>query len=295
MSSQAEDAAITRLQDTVADGRLANSFYRQQQLRKIQKALIERKDTLIEAIVKDSLVTRSEAFTELYSTVSAARSYFDQTSPTQSLDVEYAVARNQDAPTARQGVGIVAIKPQFHTFLFSTISPICAALASGNAVLLVLLKESLDSGIVEIASSEPNGSGVSLYVDQLANGNLPNTLSHPQQARTVAVVDRTCDLQDAVKSLWFARTAFGGTSPYAPDIIYVNEFVKSAFLNALVGCCLKNHDTYPSRSTGHLSVNGSVTGDLAKGSKCISAGAWGQIVEITQRYVQSLKIASLDS
>ncbi|KAM0558071.1 hypothetical protein ACHAPJ_005238 [Fusarium lateritium] len=299
MSSQAGDAAITRLQDTVADGRLANSFYRQQQLRKIQKSLIDRKDTLIEALVKDSLVTRSEAFTELYSTVSAARSYFDQTSPTQSLSVEYAVARNQDAPMARQGVGIVVIKPQFHTFLFSTVSPLCAALASGNVVLLVLerallylppiiitlLKESLDPGIVEVASSEPNGFGGSLYVDQLADDNLPNSLSHPRHARTVAIVDRTCDLQDAVQSVWFARTAFGGTSPYAPDIIFVNEFVKSAFLNALVACCLENHDTYPSRSNGHLSMNGSVTGNLAKGSKCISAGAWGQIVEITQRYV----------
>jgi acyl-CoA reductase-like NAD-dependent aldehyde dehydrogenase len=138
MSSQAGDAAITRLQDIIADGRLANAFYRQQQLRKIQKALIERKDTLIEALVKDSPVTRNEAFTELYSTISAAKSYFDQTSPTKDLETEYAVARNQDAPLARRGVGIVVIKPQCHTPLFSTISPLCAALASGNAVLLVV-------------------------------------------------------------------------------------------------------------------------------------------------------------
>ncbi|KAM0433836.1 hypothetical protein ACHAQK_009058 [Fusarium lateritium] len=305
MSYQVGDA-VTTLQDTVADGRLANPFYRQQQLRKIQKSLIERKDTLIEALIKDSLVTRNEAFTELYSTVSAVKSFFDQTSPTEQLEAEYAVARNRDALLARQGVGIVVIKPQSHTYLFSTISPICAALASGNAVLLIvkqtfrhlplavtkLLKESLDPGIVEIASTEPEGLGASLSVDQVVDDRLPDTLSCPEQACTVAIVDRTCILQDAARSLWFARTAFGGTSPYAPDIIFVNEFIKNDFLKALVTCCLKNHDAYPSNSNGHVSAKGSVISELAQGSKCISAGAWGQIVEISQSLEDVIEVAN---
>ncbi|KAF9774028.1 hypothetical protein IL306_008044 [Fusarium sp. DS 682] len=305
MSYQVGDAA-SRLQDTVADGRLANPFYRQQQLRKIQKSLIERRDTLIEALIKDSLVTSNEAFTELYSTVAAVKSFFDQTSPTKQLEAEYAVARNQDAPLARQGLGIVVIKLQFHTYLFSTISPICAALASGNAVLLIvketlrclplavikLLKESLDPGIVEIATSEPDRLGASLSVDQVADDRLPDTLSCPQQARTVAIVDRTCVLKDAARSLWFARTAFGGASPYAPDIIFVNEFIKTDFLKALVTCCLDNHDAYPSDSNGHASAKDSVTGKLVQGLKCISAGAWGQIVEITQSLEDVIEAAN---
>ncbi|KAF5656718.1 aromatic ring-opening dioxygenase family [Fusarium heterosporum] len=210
MPSQTGDAAINRLQDTVADGRVANAFYRQQQLRKIQKALIQTKDTLIEALVKDSLVMRNEAFTEFYSTVSAAKQTTRHLPP----------------------------------------------------VITKLLKESLDPRIVEIALSEPDRLGASLSVDQVADDRLPDTLSCPQQAHTVAIVDRTGLLQDTARSLWFARTAFGGASLYAPDIIVVNKFIKNDFLKALLTCCLENHDAYSSDSNGHVSVEHSVTSKL---------------------------------
>ena len=137
MSPQSGDA-ISRLQDTVADARLANAFYRQDQLAKVQKSIIDKKDELLGAMVKDVMVTNRETFAELYSTVSAIKTYLDQISPAKELEVEYSVAHNQDSKSARQAVGVVVIKPQAHTFLFSTISALCAAIASGNPVLLVV-------------------------------------------------------------------------------------------------------------------------------------------------------------
>jgi hypothetical protein len=52
-------------------------------------------------------------------------------------------------------------------------------------------------------------------------------------------VDRTADLQHAARELISARFSFGGRSPYAPDIVLVNEFVKQAFLEAVVNESLR--------------------------------------------------------
>ena len=48
------------------------------------------------------------------------------------------------------------------------------------------------------------------------------------------MVDRKFDLDEAAKAIINARSAFGGKSPYAPDVVFVNEFVKKDFLQALV-------------------------------------------------------------
>lgn len=54
------------------------------------------------------------------------------------------------------------------------------------------------------------------------------------RGKVVAVVDRTADLAAAAEQLITARFAFGGTSPYAPDIVLVNEFIKKDFLEHLL-------------------------------------------------------------
>lgn len=50
------------------------------------------------------------------------------------------------------------------------------------------------------------------------------------QNKVIAIVDRTADLVAAAEHLVTARFAFGGSSPYAPDLVLVNEFVKKEFL-----------------------------------------------------------------
>lgn len=57
--------------------------------------------------------------------------------------------------------------------------------------------------------------------------------------RVITVVDRTADMKLAARELVHARFAFSGTSPYAPDIVLVNEFVKGDFLQAVVAECVK--------------------------------------------------------
>jgi acyl-CoA reductase-like NAD-dependent aldehyde dehydrogenase len=52
--------------------------------------------------------------------------------------------------------------------------------------------------------------------------------------KTVAIVDRTANLTDAVTDLVISRFAFNGRSPYSPDVILVNEFCVLAFVELLV-------------------------------------------------------------
>lgn len=50
--------------------------------------------------------------------------------------------------------------------------------------------------------------------------------------RCVAIVDRSADIEAAAKAITAARFSFGGYSPYAPDLVLVNEFVKKEFFEA---------------------------------------------------------------
>lgn len=65
-----------------------------------------------------------------------------------------------------------------------------------------------------------------------------NQLTHCRQFHTVAVVDRTADVQIAASELVTARFSFGGRSPYAPEVVLVNEFRKRDFLQAVVSECV---------------------------------------------------------
>lgn len=48
----------------------------------------------------------------------------------------------------------------------------------------------------------------------------------------MAIVDRSADIEAAAQAITTARFSFGGYSPYAPDLVLVNEFVKKEFFEA---------------------------------------------------------------
>ena len=72
-----------------------------------------------------------------------------------------------------------------------------------------------------------------VLVDQTgATEPLSRRILSSSGGRAIAVVDRTADIEFAAKSITTARFSFGGTSPYAPDLVLVNEFVKQEFFEA---------------------------------------------------------------
>lgn len=71
----------------------------------------------------------------------------------------------------------------------------------------------------------------SLLVDQTSASTtiIGNSLSSQNTDRTIAIVDRTADIDSAAKAVVSARFTFQGASPYSPDLVIVNEFVKDEF------------------------------------------------------------------
>lgn len=75
-----------------------------------------------------------------------------------------------------------------------------------------------------------------LIVDQIPSGpTVESSLVSNMQALSVAIVDRTADVEQAATAICAARFCFQGGSPYAPDVVLVNEWVREDFVSA----CLK--------------------------------------------------------
>jgi hypothetical protein len=107
-----------------------------------------------------------------------------------------------------------------------------------TSVLRSTLTKSLHPDTFAVASSPVRDASIlnsALIIDQNSNETWPkaNTLASPSRSRVFGIVDRTADVKLAARELVAARFAFGGSSPYAPDLVLVNEFVKAEFLSAV--------------------------------------------------------------
>lgn len=107
-----------------------------------------------------------------------------------------------------------------------------------DAVLRNLLSSALNANTFCIVKSTTTDQALldeALLVDQTAAGpprTLTSQLLSSARARCVAVVDRSADVEAAARAIAAARFGFGGASPYAPDLVLVNEFVKKDFFEA---------------------------------------------------------------
>ena len=71
-------------------------------------------------------------------------------------------------------------------------------------------------------------------VDQTGElGSAVYGLQHPVARHVLAIVDRSANISAAAKAIVSSRCSFQGTSPYAVDIVLVNEWVKTQLLEEL--------------------------------------------------------------
>ncbi|KAJ5095068.1 hypothetical protein N7532_007359 [Penicillium argentinense] len=231
------------------DGRTQNTRYRQSQLQSLQSTLVTHLPEFQDAIRTDSGHTTREVRAEIILALQELRTHYASLSLSKDLEVEYRIARGKDSPDASVGVGIAYIVPTGHTLFFSLISALTAAVAAGNCVVVELpqttmalpdllrkvLRDALDHDTFMITSQRPDASFMSkvLLVSQVAS-DAPTGLLSPASARTVAVVDRTANINEAAQALVAARFALGGRSVYAPDLVLVNEFAMKGFAEAVI-------------------------------------------------------------
>jgi hypothetical protein len=104
-----------------------------------------------------------------------------------------------------------------------------------DRVLLEILPKALDRDTFHISQErlhEEYLSQVNFFVDE-NNDELSASAkdSHtPPKGRTVCILDRTGDLELAAKFLSSTQTSSDYTSPYSPDLLLVNEYLKDIFI-----------------------------------------------------------------
>ncbi|KAL1897610.1 hypothetical protein Sste5346_003916 [Sporothrix stenoceras] len=305
------NTSYQRLRDTVVDGRAENVFYRREQLRKLHDRLSEGNTPLLDAIVADSGNTSAEAWTELYQALAVLKTCFDGLDPEKALAEEYAIAKQQDSAGARTAVGIVYIEPTMHTVVFSVVSAVAAAIAAGNCVIVVLEKtprqtpallqqylcDALDPDLLHIAPAKlDDAEFLQSCVRVIQEGSVAEAAAatgvsfvSPSRLLTVAIVDRTANIDDAARSLVAARFRYRGTSPYAPDLVLVDETAKGAFLNAVVRHSIKyltadsSSSDAKKRQQRQREPNSRSIFDDASAAKIVTSGNNGSILDVTKR------------
>lgn len=171
-------------------------------------------------------------------------------------------------------------------------------LRSLSGVLRRTLQGALHPDTFAAASSpvrDPAILNEAIVVDQNSDERWPraNQLASPSSSCTFAVVDRTADVRIAARELTAARFGFGGSSPYAPDLVLVNEFVKSDLLQALAeetrkiaSSGEKSELSAPSRASGKIEALKKIDPDMqiaVRKSKAV-------VVDLTARNPEMLHV-----
>jgi aldehyde dehydrogenase (NAD+) len=100
-----------------------------------------------------------------------------------------------------------------------------------------LLPKALNADMLAIISTNPSPESIQTCLQVLPRSTIAipryNQLA-PSCRHVVGIVDRSADIASAAKHLVAARFTFNGTSPYAPDIVFVNEFVIKEFTESVL-------------------------------------------------------------
>jgi acyl-CoA reductase-like NAD-dependent aldehyde dehydrogenase len=169
-----------------------------------------------------------------------------------------------------------------------------------SELLQNLLKSSLDHSVIEFVSSRASDEDLSpnhirLFQEKSQNEHQPASSKTifplPSSTRTVAIVDRTADLTSAAEAIATARFAYGGNSPYAPDLVLVNEFVKSQFLRALMQATINqlslrmSVDAKSSQSKNSQQTASQIAAEIEeKRASSLSSVGEGSLVDVNSRY-----------
>ncbi len=158
-------------------------------------------------------------------------------------------------------------------------------LRSSTPLVAKVLRESLAPDILELVSASvqcDESNCLQVVQTEDAAQRQPQDLISPSNSLVVAVVDRTANLEEAARALTTARMSFGGKSPYAPDVILVNEFVKRDFLQAVIRHSIQYIAAENGTGAAQKRAPGPGRTEL-KGVRVITSGSNGSIFDVEDR------------
>lgn len=268
---------FSRVRSAAIDGRLHNPIYAKEQLKQLHDALSQNASEIQRVIAKDSGNRASEVKVEYWLAMRCLADAYTSLDTKALLEDEHAIANGRDAPDASEPVGIVVVEPAAHTFFYTLVSAVAPAVAAGNCVVvqvgacifrrevnetnphsrskldqsmletpplvLGLMGEALDHDILHVSTTKVHSADLAhrhIRVQQTGSEELlANNLVSQPDALVAAVVERDADIHAAARALVLARFGLRGTSPYAPDVVFVSEWVKEEFLVAVTQACVQ--------------------------------------------------------
>lgn len=155
-------------------------------------------------------------------------------------------------------------------------------------LVLRLISEALDKDIFHFTTEKVTDADLShRHIRVLQNGTpspLSNHLASQTDALVAAVVERDADIPAAARALVLARFGLRGASPYAPDIVLVNEWVKKEFLVAVTQSCISLAEAGGMGSAKRGVGQGFLDEVVKEGSaSVVSAGKDGVVLDIENR------------
>ncbi|OAG05558.1 ALDH-like protein, partial [Paraphaeosphaeria sporulosa] len=302
---------LANLNATALTGRSSNPFFRREQLKFLHDTLRGEINAIRDALRQDQHVTDAEATMEIAITLRHLKTHYAGIDQKAELESEYRPTKAKDAADRREPWGVVYIEPNLgHTPFFSVIEPLGTAIAAGSCIALKLentpralpsllrslLPKALQPDAFQIISTSPQEGTTSnvLSVLQETNTEQSNyTRLVSASGRVLAVVDRTANLSSAAEALVAARFSFGGTSPYAPDLVFVNEFVKRDFVEQVLKHGIQHLAATSSNAVPNASSQSKkrTTSDALETfseskhwhTNIITQGSTGAIVELTSK------------
>ena len=164
-----------RIQIARLEGRAQSVRLRQSLFHSLNSALTSSESTIKEAIAAETGNSDADITLEYSLALSELRTHYESL----DLKTEVKLAHTLEDADRTTCLGIVYIVPAQRNLLYSALSPICAALAAGNCVILEVRLSAEQGGF--------NGPDAGLYmllplIPFLATTNLVANLQHPPQA-----------------------------------------------------------------------------------------------------------------
>jgi acyl-CoA reductase-like NAD-dependent aldehyde dehydrogenase len=134
----ASPSPLARLSTSALELLPSSPRHQQSQLSSLHSALRANTDALVSALTSNPFprLSPAEAEAEYASALDAVRHFYDGIDPKKAHEDEYAIAKGRSNAGRRVGVGIVIVRPGWHTRLWGVVVPVVAAVAGGNSVVL---------------------------------------------------------------------------------------------------------------------------------------------------------------
>ena len=137
------DAQSEQIRSAVIDGRAESPRYIQKQLAQLYNDLQKTRLEIHDAICHDFGYSSAESDAEIFLAMNAVKEQYETFDFQNFIDQEYSVAHGKDNPYKRVPIGCVYVIPSQHNQLYSIIVPACAAIASGNCVVIEVWHKTL--------------------------------------------------------------------------------------------------------------------------------------------------------